>query len=114
MNIKNGTIEPEKIINIRSELPYRKQSVVSRALLEITSGNIDIMALDEGLGISEHVFKLDTLMIVLEGKLNIKMSSGEFILKKEEALLIPACKAHSIHAIVQTKVLVITFKDTVE
>ncbi len=111
MKLANGTLKPEKVVNIRKELNYQKQSVVSRALLEVASGAIDIMALDTGLGIAKHVFKQDALLLVLEGNLKIEMSSGVHILEKEDAFLIPEGKSHSMLAVVPTKILLITFAE---
>lgn len=109
MNLVNGTLEPEKVVNISKELFYQKQSVVSRALLEVSSGKIDIMALDTGLGMAKHVFKLDTLILVLEGSLKIEMASGVRVLDREDVFLIPEGKSHSLSAVVPTKLLWITF-----
>lgn len=112
MQIENGTLEPETVMSVRNELHYRKNSVVARALLQVSTGTVDIMAFDQGLGITQHVLGLDALVLVLEGNLEIVISSETHLLESEDVFLIPAGKVHSMKAQSPTKIILVTFKET--
>jgi quercetin dioxygenase-like cupin family protein len=90
---------------------YQDGSVVSRALLSKTTGNVTLFAFDNDQGLSEHSAPHDALVLSLEGELNITIAGDHHQLSDGEVLLLPANKPHAVFAKSKSKMLLVMIRE---
>ena len=89
---------------------YQDGSVVSREIMNKKTGTVTIFAFDEGQGLSEHTAPFDALVIVLEGEVEIAISSKPLRLREGEAVIMPASQPHALKAIRKLKMVLIMIR----
>ena len=94
-----------KVIEISGLIDYQKDSVVSKTIIDKTTGTITLFAFDKGQGLSEHTAPFDALVQVLDGKVEIEISKKKNILSAGEAIIMPANETHALRAIEPFKML---------
>lgn len=99
--------ETVKIINL---VDYRKDSIVSRTLIDGESGNVTFFAFDERQGLSEHVAPYEALVYILDGEAQVAISGKTYDLKEGETILIPANKPHALKATRKFKMMLTMIK----
>jgi quercetin dioxygenase-like cupin family protein len=101
--IKN--IEPCAILNMAEQVDYRDGQVVSRTLTQNSRHSLTLFAFEKGEEISSHSSKGDALVYVLEGVGKYTIDGKEYILKKGEAILMPADIPHAVFAVERFKMM---------
>jgi quercetin dioxygenase-like cupin family protein len=96
--------------NLKSLISYQEGSVVSRTLIDKKTGTVTLFAFDEKQGLSEHTSPYDAMVYVLEGEVEIKISSEPIRLKQGEMTIMPANKPHSLAAKTKFKMLLTMIK----
>ena len=99
-----------KPLTLKELTGYQSGAIVSRALLDKRAGTVTAFAFDEGQGLSEHTTPYDAMAIVVEGHVNIKISSENFDLKEGEMVIMPANKPHALKAVTKFKMLLIMIR----
>ena len=94
--IKN--MEHETPIAIADEISYQPGQIVSKTISQNQHHSLTLFALDKGEEISTH--KSD-------GKGKITIDGKEYIVNKDETIIMPAQKPHSVFAVEQFKMLLI-------
>ncbi len=84
---------------------YQEESVVSKTILEKKTGTITLFAFDQGQGLSEHTAPFDAVVQILDGEVEIKISSKPFYLKQGEMIIMPANEPHALTALKRFKML---------
>ncbi len=84
---------------------YQEEAVVSKTIIEKKTGTVTLFAFDQGQGLSEHTAPFDALVQVLDGEVEIKISSNPFNLKQGEMIIMPANEPHALKAVKQFKML---------
>ena len=84
---------------------YQEDAVVSKTIIEKKTGTVTLFAFDQGQGLSEHTAPFDALVQVLDGEVEIKISSNPFHLKQGEMIIMPANEPHALKAVKQFKML---------
>ena len=84
---------------------YQNGAVVSRTIIDKEPGTVTFFAFDEGQGLSEHTAPFDALVHVLEGKAEIVISGKPLVLEKDEMVVMPANKPHSLRALKKFKMI---------
>ena len=84
---------------------YQEEAVVSKTIIEKKTGTVTLFAFDQGQGLSEHAAPFDALVQVLDGEVEIKISSNPFHLKQGEMIIMPANEPHALKAVKQFKML---------
>jgi len=84
---------------------YQDGAVVSREIVKKPTGNVTLFAFDEGQGLSEHTAPFDALVQVLEGEVEIMVSSQPQSVKAGEMILLPAGEPHALKAIQRFKMM---------
>lgn len=90
---------------LANTLDYQKGSVVSRTVIDKTSGTVTLFAFDEGQGLSEHTAPFDALVYILDGEATITISGTPFSVKGGEALIMPANEPHALRAVKRFKMM---------
>jgi len=84
---------------------YQEGAVVSRTLVNRTTGTVTLFAFDEGQGLSEHAAPFDALAHLLEREAEITVSGKPLRTMAGEAVLMPANQPHSLKALSRFKML---------
>lgn len=96
--------------NLENFVSYQEGSVVSREVIKKKTGTVTVFAFDEGQGLSEHTAPFDAMVHILDGEAEVFIGGEKFIVKKGEAIIMPANKPHSLHAANKFKMLLILIK----
>ena len=94
-----------EVISLNDLVNYQEGAVVSRTLVNRTTGTVTLFAFDEGQGLSEHTAPFDALAHVLEGEAEIVVAGKPLPTKTGEAVLMPAHLPHSLKALTRFKML---------
>ncbi|MDG6998909.1 MAG: cupin domain-containing protein [Nitrososphaerota archaeon] len=96
---------PAEPLHLSELASYQEGSVVSRTLLDRSTGTVTLFAFGEGQGLSEHTSPFDALVQVLEGEALITISGNPNQLKQGDAILMPAGRTHAVKAKTNFKML---------
>ena len=94
-----------EVVGLAELVNYQEGAVVSRTLLNRSTGTVTLFAFDEGQGLSEHTAPFDALAHLLEGKAEIVVSGKPLVTNAGEAVLMPANQPHSLKALTKFKML---------
>ena len=89
---------------------YQKDAVVSKTIIEKNTGTVTLFAFDMGQGLSEHTAPFDALVQILDGEVEIRISSKPHHLKQGEIIVMPANEPHSLKAVSKFKMLLTMIK----
>jgi len=84
---------------------YQKDAVVSKTIVEKSTGTVTLFAFDAGQGLSEHTAPFDALVQVLDGEVEISISGKPFHLKQGGIIVMPAHEPHALRAVSKFKML---------
>jgi len=94
-----------KPISLVHRVDYQKDAIVSKTIIDKKTGTVTLFAFDQGQGLSEHTAPFDALVQVLDGEVEIKISSKSFHLKQGEIITMPANEPHALTAVQRFKML---------
>ena len=100
-----ATAPKSEILNMTELVSYQDGSVVSRQVTKAEAGNVTLFAFDQDQELSEHTAPFDTLVHILDGNAEIKISGKAFHLKMGEAIVMPANEPHAVRALTRFKML---------
>ena len=103
----NSEPKPLTLIDL---VDYQEQSVVSKTLIEKTTGTVTLFAFDQGQGLSEHTAPFDALVCVLDGEVEITISGNPAILKQGEMIIMPANEPHALKAVTRFEMMLTMIK----
>ncbi len=89
---------------------YQRGTIVSREIINKKTGTVTVFAFDKGEGLSEHTAPFDAMVYILDGEAKIFISGKPHPVKKDEMIIMPANKPHSLKAIKRFKMLLIMVK----
>jgi quercetin dioxygenase-like cupin family protein len=98
------------VVGLDGLIAYQPGSVVSRTLIDKTSGTVTLFAFDKGQGLSEHTAPFDAFVNVIDGEVEITISGRPLRVKQGEMLIMPANKPHALKAIASFKMLLVMVK----
>lgn len=97
--------------SLASLVEYQPKSVVSRSLLNKSSGSVTLFAFDKDQSLSEHTSPYDALVLALDGELEITLAGDRRRLARGDVLLMPANRPHAVYAISQSKMLLMMVRE---
>ncbi len=97
-------------INFKKEITYASNSIVSKRVLEKSTGNISLFAFDQGQQLSEHSATFDAMVQIIEGKAKITIDKNPYPLQEGETIIMPANIPHAVHADEKFKMLLTMIK----
>ena len=100
----------ERAVNLASLLDYQQGSVVSRTIIDRTTGTVTLFAFDAGEGLSEHTAPFDALVYLLDGEMQVVISDKAHAVTKGDMLIMPANKPHALKAVVESKMILIMLR----
>lgn len=96
--MNNSELEKAKVYLTVEIIEYIPNSVVSKAILKKSTGNVSVMSFDIGEGLSETISPFDIYAQIIEGNAEILIDGKSFLLKTGESIIIPAHKTNLIKA----------------
>ena len=99
-----------KALKLVDLVDYREGSIVSRTIIDKSTGTVTLFAFDEGQGLSEHTAPFDALICLLDGEAEIIISGEAFRLKEGETIIMPANEPHALKAMKKMKMLLTMIK----
>jgi len=103
--IKN--IEFSKVIELTNLVQYQEGQVVSRTLSQGKYVSVTLFAFDKNEEISSHESKGDALVYILDGEAEITIGDKKYVLKKDEAIVMPANVPHALFAKERFKMMLV-------
>ena len=91
-------IRPAEALDLRSLVAYQSGQIVSRTLAQNKAVSLTLFAFDAGEEISSHESKGDAMVQVLDGKVNITIGDGVYLLSAGETIVMPAGMPHALLA----------------
>ena len=107
---KQATKDSEQVFKLKDTAAYQKHSVVSREIIQKSSGTMTVFAFDEGEGLSEHTAPFDAAVYMLEGEAEIRIEGTPYSVREGEMIIMPAHKPHALKAITRYKMLLVMIK----
>ncbi len=98
-------IDESEILKLSEQTEYQKGQIVSKTLIQNDAISITLFAFDKGEEISTHKSGGDALVLCLDGVGKIVIDGKEYILHKDESIVMPAGHPHSVSAEEQFKMM---------
>lgn len=92
----NSEIEKAKVHITVEIIEYVPNSVVIKTILKKTTGNITVMSVDSGEGLTEKKTPFDTFVQVIEGKAEMVIDGQSHLLLTGQSIVIPAHESNYI------------------
>lgn len=96
--------------NVKQAIQYQEGSVVSKEIVNKSTGTITLFAFDKDQGLSEHKAPYDAIVLVTDGSAEITISGKTSVVKAGEYLIMPANAPHALKAKEQFKMILTMIK----
>ncbi len=98
-------------VTLNGLIACQEGAVVSRTLLEHSSGTVTLFAFAAGQSLSEHTAPFDALVHVLEGQVDITIGDQLHHLDVGQAIIMPANVPHALYATEPLKFLLTMLRE---
>jgi quercetin dioxygenase-like cupin family protein len=88
--METSEVEKSKAFITIEIIEYVPNSVVIKTILKKTTGNISLMSVDSGEGLTEKTSPFDTFAQVIDGQAELVINGISNLLKTGESIVIPA------------------------
>lgn len=99
-----------KAVRMFDLVNYQEGSVVSRTLIDQSTGTVTLFAFAEGQGLSEHTAPFDALVYVFDGEADITIAGKPIHLKAGDVTIMPANQPHALKAVKQFKMMLVMIR----
>ncbi len=82
---------------------YQPDSIVSRTIIDKTTGTVTFFAFDKGQALSEHTTPFDALVYVIDGEVEIVIAGKALRLEAGQMVIMPADQPHAVKALERFK-----------
>lgn len=106
-----STFNHSTIINFAQDIEYASNSVVSKRVLEKSTGNITLFSFDQGQRLSTHSAPFDAMVQVVEGTVEITIADTLYELSAGQSIIMPANIPHGLFAKARFKMLLTMIKE---
>jgi len=79
-------------------IEYVPNSVVSKTIIKKTTGNISVLAIDTGEGLTEKISPFDTFLQIIEGTAEVVIDNEPNILQTGQGIIVPAHTSNVVKA----------------
>ena len=95
-------------------IEYIPNSVVSKTILNKSTGHVSVMSFDTGEGLLEKTSPFDTFAQVIDGKAEIVIEGVSHLLNTGQGMVIPAHRSNIINANERFKMIMTVIKSGYE
>lgn len=99
------------VIDLKEDVVYSPQAVVSKTLVDKAAGTITLFAFDAGQNLSEHTAPFDAVVQVLEGQALLLVGDDEVVASAGCLVIMPAGVPHAVFAKERFKMLLTMIKE---
>lgn len=110
----NQELEKSKVFITVGIIEYVPNSVVIKTILKKSTGNITVMSVDSGEGLTEKTSPFDTFAQVIDGQAEIVINGASHLLKTGQSIVIPAHAPNYIKANERFKMILTVIKSGYE
>ncbi|MFC1995148.1 cupin domain-containing protein [Chloroflexota bacterium] len=89
---------------------YQTDSIVSKTVVDKTTGTLTLFAFDKDQGLSEHTAPFDAVVYIFDGEAKVTISGKPVLLKQGEMVIMPANKPHALKAVSRFKMMLVMIK----
>jgi len=100
----------EQATNLVEMVDYQEGSIVSRTLMDKSTGTLTLFAFDKDQGLSEHTAPFDAMVYVFDGEAEVSISGKSRLVKRGELIIMPANEPHALKAIARFKMMLTMIK----
>lgn len=104
------TIDGADPQNLTELTDYQQGSIVSRTLLQDSSGTLTVFSFAEGQALSAHIVPFNAFIQVLDGQAEITIGEKTCLVSAGEIVLMPVNIPHEVRANKRFKMLLTMFK----
>lgn len=97
-------------VNLKNLLDYQADAIVSRTVIDKTTGTVTIFAFDKDQALSEHTAPFDALVSLLDGEAEVTISGKANRLSEGEMIIMPASEPHALTATQKFKMMLVMIK----
>jgi quercetin dioxygenase-like cupin family protein len=94
-----------QVLVVENLVDYQEKTIVSRMIVEKSTGNVSVFAFDKGQALSEHTSPFDAMVQVLDGKAEFTIAGEPYPVAAGEMLVMPANIPHAVTAVERFKML---------
>lgn len=98
-------IVKSRALNMAEHIGFRKDSIVSKTLIDRRGGSLTLFAFDAGQRLSEHTAPFDAVVQVLEGEVELVIGGKVVSARTGQWVIMPAKVPHAVRAIKPFKML---------
>jgi quercetin dioxygenase-like cupin family protein len=106
--------EKSKGVIIVEIIEYVPNAVLSKTIIKKTTGNISIMSLDMGEGLTEKTSPFDTFAQIIDGRAEIVIDGVSNLLEAGEGIILPAHRPNIFRANERFKMILTVIKSGYE
>ena len=110
----NQELEKSKVHITVELIEYLGNSVVTKTILNKSTGSISALSFDTGEGLPEKISPFDSYAQIIEGNAEVVIEGKSHLLKTGEAIIIPAHKSNFIQANGRFKLILTVIKSGYE
>ncbi len=108
-------MEPNKFNNRKAfifsdEIDYSDGGIVSKRVLEKSTGNVSLFAFDKGQKLSEHTAPFDAMIQITEGEAEIVIGGEPNLMVAGQVIIMPANIPHAVNSITRFKMVLTMIK----
>lgn len=93
-----------------NEIDYADGGIVSKRVLEKSTGNVSLFAFDKGQKLSEHTAPFDAMIQIVEGEAEIIIGGDPNRMKAGDTIIMPANIPHAVNSITRFKMVLTMIK----
>jgi quercetin dioxygenase-like cupin family protein len=95
-------------------IEYIPNSIVSKTILNKSTGHVSVMSFDSGEGLLEKISPFDTFAQVIDGRAEIIIEGKKSLLNTGQGIIIPAHRSNVINANERFKIILTVIKSGYE
>ncbi len=96
--LENVEVEKAKTFIVVEIIEYVPNSVVIKTIVKKTTGDVSVVSIDTGEGLTEKISPFDTFIQVIDGKAEVVINDSVTLMAVGQAIIIPAHARSTIRA----------------
>ncbi|MBN1447329.1 MAG: cupin domain-containing protein [Bacteroidetes bacterium] len=112
--MKTTEIEKSKAVITVEIIEYEPHAVVSKTIINKTTGKVSVMSFDIGEALVEKTIPFDSFVQIIEGRAEIVIAGISHLLDTGESIIIPAHTANIVRANERFKMILTVIKSGYE
>jgi quercetin dioxygenase-like cupin family protein len=114
VNNNNTEIDKALPVIMVEIIEYEPHSVVSKTIINKTTGNVSVMSFDHGEALVEKIIPYDAFAQIIDGRAEIVIDGVSHLLETGQSIIIPAHSANIVKANERFKMVLTVIKSGYE